>query len=178
MLNSRYLPMGMAVAPDLTGPPLRRLLVGQLVVDESWAVARTHDRMDARRLLGAGLVLYAAWVVGTAAGLLVAEMLPPPEVLGLDAAFPALFLAVLVQGLRSRTDAAARGGSPGLGGVGPCPPSRSRRHRRVRLRRNARPRCPRSRARGRGGCRVAPGAGIGDRRGRRRHTAAFRLLGG
>jgi len=38
LLNSRYLPIGISVAPALTGGVLRRLLSAQLVVDESWAV--------------------------------------------------------------------------------------------------------------------------------------------
>ena len=114
LLNSRYLPMGVSVAPDLRGSPLRRLLVAQIVVDESWAVARTRDGVDAGRLLGAGLVLYLAWVAGTAAGLLLAGVLPEPQTLGLDAAFPALFLALLVAGVRNRTDTAVALGGAGL----------------------------------------------------------------
>lgn len=114
LLNSRYLPMGVSVAPDLGGSPLRRLLMAQLVVDESWGVARTRDGVDAGRLLGAGLVLYLAWVAGTAAGLLLAGVLPEPRTLGLDAAFPALFLALLVAGVRNRTDTAVALGGAGL----------------------------------------------------------------
>src|SRR5688500_6710184 len=37
LLNARYLPIGVSVAPFLSGGPLRRLLTAQLVVDESWA---------------------------------------------------------------------------------------------------------------------------------------------
>ena len=66
------------------------------------------------RLLGAGLVLYLAWVAGTAAGLLLAGVLPEPQTLGLDAAFPALFLALLVAGVRNRTDTAVALGGAGL----------------------------------------------------------------
>src|SRR5215211_9170093 len=37
LLNARFLPMGIAVAPFLKGGPLRRALEGQAVVDASWA---------------------------------------------------------------------------------------------------------------------------------------------
>jgi predicted branched-subunit amino acid permease len=39
LLNARYVPIGLSVAPVLGGAWWRRLVVGQLVVDESWAIA-------------------------------------------------------------------------------------------------------------------------------------------
>ena len=63
-------------------------------------------------LLGAGRVLYPVWVLGTVVGVLAGDLLGDPERLGLDAAFPALFLALLVPLLRTRTSiAAALGGA-------------------------------------------------------------------
>jgi predicted branched-subunit amino acid permease len=63
-------------------------------------------------LLGAGLVLYPCWVLSTAIGAVAGDLLADPERLGLDAAFPALFLALLVPQLRTRTTiAAALGGA-------------------------------------------------------------------
>ncbi len=103
MLNSRYLPIGLSVAPALRGPAAARLLQGQLVVDESWAVASLGGgRFDRRTLLVTGVVLYAAWVAGTTVGVVGGSALGDPSKLGLDAAFPALFLALLVQQLRGR----------------------------------------------------------------------------
>jgi predicted branched-subunit amino acid permease len=76
----------------------------QLVVDESWALASEGDgRFNRRVLIGAGLVLYASWVLGTAIGSISGDALGDPATLGLDAAFPALFLALLVPQLRGRT---------------------------------------------------------------------------
>jgi predicted branched-subunit amino acid permease len=73
------------------------------VVDESWAVAAEGDgRFDPKVLVGAGLTLYVAWIVGTVVGAVFGEVLGDPARLGLDAAFPALFLALLVPQLRSR----------------------------------------------------------------------------
>ena len=103
LLNARYVAIGATVASLFRGRAPRRLVESQLVVDESWAVAAKPDgTFDRRVLLGAGLALYAAWVGGTAVGAIVGGALGDPESLGLDAAFPALFLALLVRQLRSR----------------------------------------------------------------------------
>ena len=103
LLNSRYVPLGIAVAPALKGSPPRRLAEAQLVVDESWAIAhRGGGRFDRRMLLGAGVVLYLAWCGGTAAGALGGDALGDPGKAGLDAAFPALFLGLLVRQIDSR----------------------------------------------------------------------------
>jgi predicted branched-subunit amino acid permease len=53
-------------------------------------------------LIGAGLVLYVVWVSSTAIGSLGADFLGDPETLGLDAAFPALFLGLLWPQLKGR----------------------------------------------------------------------------
>jgi 4-azaleucine resistance transporter AzlC len=108
LLNARYLPIGVSVAPYLVGGPLRRFFAAQLVVDESWAIAsRGEGRFDPHRLVGAGIVLWLAWVFGTVIGVIGGEALGDPAALGLDAAFPALFLALLVGQLRSGRAVAA-----------------------------------------------------------------------
>jgi 4-azaleucine resistance transporter AzlC len=113
LLNVRYAPLSISVAPGFTGSLPRRLVESQLIVDESWAVShRGGGRFDHRVLLGAGLLLYPCWVGGTAVGALGGELLGDPNELGLDAAFPALFLALLYPMLRTRgTLAAAVGGA-------------------------------------------------------------------
>jgi 4-azaleucine resistance transporter AzlC len=107
LLNARYGPMGLAAARAFGGGPLRRIFEAQLLVDESWAVSQQEGRFDRRRLVGAGLVLYAGWVGGTAVGVAVGSGLGDPATLGLDAAFPALFLALLVSLVNSRRALAA-----------------------------------------------------------------------
>lgn len=112
LLNARYVPIGATVAGEFEGNPLRRLLEAQLIVDESWALSRTSEgRHDRRILLGAGMVMYCTWVGGTTLGALVGDRLGDPNRYGLDAAFPALFLALLVPQVRTRRAlAAALGG--------------------------------------------------------------------
>ena len=103
LLNARYGPIGVSVAPWLGGPAWSRFFRAQLVVDESWAVAAEGDgRFDPRILVGAGLTLYVSWVAGTAVGAVGGRALGDPAALGLDAAFPALFLALLLPQLRNR----------------------------------------------------------------------------
>ena len=103
LLNARYAPISVSVAPFFGGSPVQRLFESQLIVDESWVVSRRPDgRYDRRILIGAGAVLYVVWVTGTAVGVLVGDAIADPETLGLDAAFPALFLALLVPQISSR----------------------------------------------------------------------------
>jgi 4-azaleucine resistance transporter AzlC len=113
LLNARYAPISISVAPGFRGSVPRRLVESQLIVDESWAVShRGGGRFDHRVLLGAGLLLYPCWVGGTVAGAVGGELLGDPNELGLDAAFPALFLALLYPMLRGKsTVAAAIGGA-------------------------------------------------------------------
>jgi predicted branched-subunit amino acid permease len=108
LLNVRYAPISVSVAPVFVGGPLRRLVESQLIVDESWALSRRPDgRYDRRLLVGGGLLLYVCWVGGTISGVLVGDALGDPASLGLDAAFPALFLAILVTQVHSRRALAA-----------------------------------------------------------------------
>jgi branched chain amino acid efflux pump len=108
LLNGRYLAVSVSIAPDFEGSRLRRLLEAQLIVDESWAVAQVGGgRIDRRLLVGAGLLLYPCWVGGTTLGVFGGDALGDPKSLGLDAAFPALFLALLVTLLVDRRAVAA-----------------------------------------------------------------------
>lgn len=114
LLNARYAPMGLAAARSFEGGRPRKLLESQLLVDESWAFAQRDGRFDRRRLIGAGLVLYTGWVGGTVLGVAAGAGIGDPATLGLDAAFPALFLALMVPLVRTRNALAAAVGGAGL----------------------------------------------------------------
>ena len=102
LMNSRFMPMGIALAPSLPGGPARRAVEGQAVVDSSWAMAARGDgTFDRSFLFGSTAVQYATWLAGTVAGALFGDALPDAHTLGLDAIFPTFFLALLIIELRA-----------------------------------------------------------------------------
>ncbi len=108
LLNARYGPIGVTIAPALRGRPWSRFLRAQMVVDESWAVASRGDgTFGPARLVGAGLAIYLFWFAGTLLGVLGADFIGDPKSWGLDSALSALFLALLVGQVRSRRAAVA-----------------------------------------------------------------------
>jgi predicted branched-subunit amino acid permease len=117
LLNARHLPFGMAVA-DVLGRGPARLLGSHLMADESVAFALAQQDPARRRaaywLTGTGL--FVTWNVGAVAGALLGAAAGDPATFGLDAAFPAGLLALLLPGLRAprREDSAA----PWVAGAG------------------------------------------------------------
>ena len=113
LMNSRFLPMGVALAPSLRGRALARAAQGQTVVDASWAMAnRGEGRFDRHFLFGASAVQYVTWMIGTTVGAVAGTGLGDPRALGLDAIFPAFFLALLLPELRDpRSRGVALGGA-------------------------------------------------------------------
>lgn len=108
LINARFLPMGVAVAPGLRTGWVRRALVGQAVVDGSWVAAHLGgDRFDARRMVGATLPQWPAWIGGTALGAVLAPPREMVEAFALDLVFPAFFLVLLIDELRGSTAARA-----------------------------------------------------------------------
>ena len=98
LLNIRSLAFGVIMAPALAGPWWQRAAMSQLMIDESTAVGAAQRELRWRRYgyLVAGLGVFIVWnlttVVGhvafSGAGDLITD-------LGLDAAGPAAFLALL-----------------------------------------------------------------------------------
>jgi predicted branched-subunit amino acid permease len=103
LVNSRFLPMGIALGPSLPGGPLRRAAQGQTIVDASWAMSSRGDgTFDRHVLFGSTAVQYVTYVTGTAIGAFGGDILGDPHRLGLDAVYPAFFLAILIGELRNR----------------------------------------------------------------------------
>ena len=102
MLAMRNAAYGLSLVTVLRGPLRRRALEAQLVIDESTAMARAEDdpRAARRAFLATGVSVWICWNAGTLAGALLGGGLGDPRALGLDAMFPAAFLALLAPQLR------------------------------------------------------------------------------
>ena len=104
LLGTRNALYGVRLSSLLKVNGLRRFGAAQLVIDESTAMAIARDgENDARFAFWVtGLLLFAFWNLGTLIGALATTALPDPKVLGLDAAPPAAYLALLAPRLRAR----------------------------------------------------------------------------
>jgi predicted branched-subunit amino acid permease len=81
-----------------------RPLAAQVVIDESTAMAVVRTSRPAARLAfwSTGLAVFVLWNLATVIGAFAADALHDPRVLGLDAAAPAAFLALMAPRLHSR----------------------------------------------------------------------------
>jgi 4-azaleucine resistance transporter AzlC len=113
MLATRNAAYGLSLASILPARLRDRTLMAQLVIDESTAMARAEDDpATARRaFLATGVSVWICWNLGTFVGARVGGGLGDPRALGLDAMFPAAFLALLTPQLR-------RSGAPVAAAVG------------------------------------------------------------
>jgi len=95
---------GLAMARVITGSLPRRLLAAQLLIDESTAMATAQRDPQHQRTAFwvTGVTIFVLWNAGTFVGALAGTAVDP-ETFGLDAAFPAAYLAMVVPHLRHRT---------------------------------------------------------------------------
>jgi predicted branched-subunit amino acid permease len=115
LLNARYLAMGVALAPSLHGGPLSRAAFGMTTVDASWAAASRGDgSFDPWYMAGASAPQYLGWVLGTVVGVLLGHTFGDPHKYGLDALFPAFFVALLFEEVRGRRRVAAAAGGAAI----------------------------------------------------------------
>jgi 4-azaleucine resistance transporter AzlC len=102
LLNARHVPFGLAVAGTVGDSWLARLVGAHIMVDETVAFSRA--RGNGRRARTAywlcGTLLFTFWNAGTVLGLLAGSAVPDPDTFGIDAAFPAALLALLLPSLR------------------------------------------------------------------------------
>jgi 4-azaleucine resistance transporter AzlC len=104
LMNSRFLPMGIALGPSLPGRAPWRAAQGQAVVDASWAMANRGDgTFDRWFLFGSTAPQYVTWIGGTIFGALGGDLLGDTSRLGLDAIYPTFFLALAIAEVKDRT---------------------------------------------------------------------------
>jgi 4-azaleucine resistance transporter AzlC len=95
---------GLTLARTLDGPLATRLVAAQLVLDETTAITTAQPDLRRRRVAFwvTGVSLYVCWNLGTLVGALAGSAIDPAT-LGLDAAFPAAYVAMVMPHLRTRT---------------------------------------------------------------------------
>ncbi|WP_307789266.1 AzlC family ABC transporter permease [Glycomyces salinus] len=110
ILNLRHVPYGMAVG-EVYWTSLRSKLVGShLLIDQTtaFALAAGDDRRRAKTAFWTvGITLFLVWNTGTVVGALAGQFIADPATLGLDAALPAILLALVVPALRDKSTLAA-----------------------------------------------------------------------
>jgi 4-azaleucine resistance transporter AzlC len=96
LLAARNGVYGLTMARRLDGSLGRRLVAAQLTVDESTAMAAAQPDLDRQRAAFwiTGLSQYVSWNIGTLLGALAGSAIDP-KTFGLDAAFPAAYVAML-----------------------------------------------------------------------------------
>lgn len=103
LVNTRHIPYGFVVEP-LLGKGIRRLLGVHVLTDESLSFALGDAPISHRR--GAywlcGLTIAISWPLGTLLGSFIGSSLTNPDLLGLDAVFPAVLLALVVPLVRDK----------------------------------------------------------------------------
>lgn len=102
LINARHVPFGFVVG-DLTGPGwLRRIVGSHLMIDEAVAFALAQDDPRCRRAVywASGAGLFATWNVSVLLGAFAGTRIADTDALGLDAAFPAVLLALILPTLR------------------------------------------------------------------------------
>jgi predicted branched-subunit amino acid permease len=104
LLGSRNGLYGLRLSSILDLRGWRRPVTAHFVIDEMTAMAIAQDASPLSRYAfwATGLLLFVFWNIGTVIGALATHALPDPKVLGLDAAPPAAFLALLAPRLRAR----------------------------------------------------------------------------
>ncbi|BBH66821.1 hypothetical protein ACTI_35060 [Actinoplanes sp. OR16] len=105
LLNARHLPFGLAIADTIGGRWRDRLIGSHIMTDEATAFAlASTDPVERRRVYWlVGTTLFVTWNIGTVLGVLLGGATGDPDALGLDAAFPAALIALILPSLRDRS---------------------------------------------------------------------------
>lgn len=103
LVNARHLPFGLAVG-EAVGPGWRRVVGSHLMNDETVAFALGQLEREAQRAAYwvCGVAILVAWNAGVLIGALAGTAIGDTDALGLDAAFPAVLLALVLPSLRDR----------------------------------------------------------------------------
>lgn len=119
LLNARHLPFGLALGDIMGRGFLARAVGSHLLIDESVAFAmsqRDHPKRARAVFWFLGPLAFVVWNVGTVVGALAGQVITDTDAFGLDAAFPAALLALVLPSLKNRRtrDAALLGAAVAL----------------------------------------------------------------
>ncbi|MFE3174118.1 AzlC family ABC transporter permease [Amycolatopsis sp. NPDC059090] len=104
LVNARHVPFGFAVGDALGRGLLGRLAGSHLMIDESVAFALAQREADRRRAAywACGIGLFVCWNLGVVVGAFAGSAISDTDAFGLDAAFPAVLLALVLPSLKDR----------------------------------------------------------------------------
>ncbi|ALG11335.1 AzlC family ABC transporter permease [Kibdelosporangium phytohabitans] len=102
LVNTRLLPLGFAVGDVISGNWRQRLFGSHITTDEVAAFTMAQRDPGTRRAAfwGCGLGLFASWNLGVLLGAFGGTVIKDTNVFGLDAAFPAVLLALVLPSLK------------------------------------------------------------------------------
>lgn len=103
VLAARNTVYGLAMSRYIGGSLPRRLVAAQFTIDETTAMAMAQERVEEKRYAfwATGVTLYLCWNLGGLIGAVVGGSIDP-ETYGLDVAFPAAYVAMVLPHLRHR----------------------------------------------------------------------------
>jgi 4-azaleucine resistance transporter AzlC len=104
LLNARHLPFGLAVGSTVGSRLPARMVGSHLMTDEVVAFTLAEPDPTRRRRVYwlIGVTLFTSWNLGSALGVLLGGAVGNTDALGLDAAFPAGLIALIMPSLRDR----------------------------------------------------------------------------
>ncbi|AOH54582.1 branched-chain amino acid permease [Peribacillus muralis] len=106
-VNMRHLLLSAALSPYFRHlSPLRNILVGSLLTDETFGVAINQtakkNQINETWMHGLNVTAYLNWFLANIAGALLAQWISDPEKFGLEFALPAMFIGILVLSIIGR----------------------------------------------------------------------------
>jgi 4-azaleucine resistance transporter AzlC len=104
LANARHLPFGFALGDVLGEKWASRLAGSHLMIDESVAFALAQRDSGHRRAAywACGIGLFVCWNTGVVIGAFAGTAITDTDAFGLDAAFPAVLLALVLPSLRDK----------------------------------------------------------------------------
>ncbi|WP_333630233.1 AzlC family ABC transporter permease [Agrobacterium cavarae] len=100
LVNLRHILMSASIGVKMEGfKPWQRWLAMPVLTDESWALAEFRSMTSTLRpafFAAAALSIYVVWNLSTLAGALLGSVMGDTTIIGLDFAFPAVFIVLLM----------------------------------------------------------------------------------